>query len=40
MNSKTVEEALKLMDADKTIDFEYEGELNPEVSLNSAKLKE
>jgi len=39
MNSKTVQEAIKLMDADDTIDFEYDGELNPEVSLNWRHLR-
>ena len=39
MNSKTVEDAIKLMDKDESINFEYDGELNPEVSLNWRKLR-
>lgn len=40
MNSKTVEDAINLMNKDESINFEYDGELNPEVSLNWRKLKE
>jgi len=37
-NSHTVEEAVKLMEKDPSINFEFEGELNPEVALSKAKL--
>lgn len=40
MNSKNVEDAVKLMDKDDSINFEYDGELNPEISLNWRKLRE